>query len=527
MTIAETRPQATGATTATRAAQPAELPGFAGWLATGDHKRIGRSWIVTSLLFLAVAGVLGAVVNVEQLQDGVQLGDAAETVTQVADVHGLTAVFLFVVPMAVGLATFVVPLQVGAANVAFPRGSATAYWTYLISGILLVTGYAVGGGPGGDSATGTDLWLLGLVGVNLALIVGLISVVTTVVALRAPGMTLGRVPFFSWATFAAGGLILLSSAVLIGNLIVAFVAHHYGGIAPENAQSWAWYFSIPGAFLLAVPGLGAAADVVPVFARVRQQNPGVVFGLLGALAVIGFGAWAQAPDTFDEPLYIAMGVLAVLPALGLVAGWADTLRRGNVRFGPPLAFALGAGLLLLAGALAAVAAVIEPLDLAGTAWISAQVHLTLLGAATLGLLGGLFYWAPKMWGTRLSDGAGLLAFAAVFLGSVLLALPELIAGLVEDAPMSGSSLGDGGSSGLLGGISAAGGLLTVLGVLVVLAAVVGNGVRHRGAAAGDDPWEGHTLEWSTTSPPPPGNFTAPVGEVTSDRPLLDAREASA
>lgn len=521
MTITETRTQAPGSRSVTDGSALPEPRGLAGWLTTTDHKRIGQSWVISALFLLVVAAGIGAVVGIERLQDGEDL-IGARTVADLLHIHGTTLAWLVVAPLALGLATHVVPLQVGAANVAFPRGSAAAYWTWLLSGGLLLTGYGVGGGPAGTTETGVDLWLAGQFGVAAALAIGLVSVITTVVALRAPGMGLRETPFFSWSILTGGGLLLLSLAVLMADLTFLYVGHHFGGQLPAGSAVTGWALTVPGVFLLAVPAMGVAADVVPVFARVRQERPGVVLGLLGALAVLGFGAWAQLSEPTREPLLWATSALVLLPALGLLAGAADTLRRGRPRPGTPLVWALTAGLLLLLAALAGALAVIDPLELHGTAWLDGQRRLA-LGAALLGLLGGVVYWGPKMWGARVPEPLSGLAVLAVLGGVVLAAAADLVAGLVDDVAAGQPDLGSSDLAGALGVVGALGDVLLAVGALLILVAVLAAARTGRTRTTDADPWEGHTLEWATSSPPPPGNFPEPLAPVTSDRPLLDAR----
>ena len=525
MSITETRPETAPAPTADPTVEPAPPRGLAGWLSTSDHKRIGRSFIVTSLLFLLVGGVAGGVLSAERIDSGLEVLDSG-VFEQVYTLHGVVAVLLFLVPLFLGLAIYVVPLQVGAADVAFPRAAATAYWVYLVSGLVLLASYAADGGPGGGDPTAVDLWILAMIAIDLATVLALVSVLTTVVGLRAPGLPLDQAPLFSWSMLVGGGLTLLAVPVMVANLILAYVSHHYGGEAALGVGPVSWFFSLPQVYVLAVPAAGIVAEIVPVFGRVRQARHGVMMGLLAAFGVLGFGAWAQAPRTFDDLLYVAVGVVIVLPVLALVAGWADTLRRGRPRLDSPLLFALGAAVMLLLAAVTGAAAVIDPLELQGTTWTVAQMHLTLFGAATLGGAAGLFYWGPKIWGARLAEGTGKAAFAALFLGGLLLALPDLVSGLVDDLAAGTPEFSTDGTEQLMNGLSAAGGALAILGALALVASVATVAFRAKGSVTVDDPWDGHTLEWATASPPPPGNFDRPLPELGSPSPLLDARPAT-
>lgn len=524
MSMTETRP-ATGATSVSRdddlaESAPPTSAGLGGWLGTADHKRIGRLYLVTSLVVLVVGSVVGAILGAERLDPGFEIFDEA-TFGQVYGLHAEVAVFGFLVPFFVGLATYVVPLQVGAREIAFPRGAALGYWLNVLSIGLLLAAYTANGGVGGGSAIGVDLYLLALIGVNLAMVVGLISVLATALASRAPGMTLLRAPLFTWSVVVGGGLTLLASPVLIAGLIEVYVAHHFGGSA---AFSWtvAWFFAVPQVFVLAVPAAGVALEVVPVFARSRHRIHGAAVVVLGLMGVLGYGAWVQPPDDSYNLLYVALALVSVLPALALLALVGDILRRGRLNLGAANLLAAGAVVHLFLGALAGATGAIAPLDLQGTVWQAAQVHYTLYGGATLGAFAALWFWAPKIWGVTLGELQGKAVFALTFLGAILLAAPDLVNGLVEGVVLADPDFAGTDLSVLLNAVSLIGAVLGVVGVLVVIGELAGKVGRHRGVPATDDPWGGATLEWATTSPPPPENFAGPVPVVASATPLYDA-----
>jgi cytochrome c oxidase subunit 1 len=520
MSLTDTRPEAEAEAPADPGARP-EPRGLAGWLTTDDHKRVGRLWLATGVVLGVAGSAIGAILNVERVDSGLSLLDG-ETFGQVYGFHGEVAVFGFLVPVVLGLATYVVPLQVGAPEIAFPRNAALAYWTFLVSAGVLVGAYVANGGAGGGSRVGTDLYLLALGALNVATVMALVSVLTTISSLRAPGMTLLRIPLFTWSLLVGGGLTLLAAPVLVARLIETYVAHHFGGEWPGAAYDGiAWFWSLPQVYVLAVPAAGIALEVVPVLtgSRLRQHAAAIV--VLGGLGVLGVGMFAQVPDTFDDLLYVVMGLAAVLPALGLVGLLADTVRRGRMVLRAPLLLALGATVQLALGALAGAALVIEPLELQGTVWEAAQVHYTLFGGAFLGLLAGVWWWAPKLWGVHLGEAAGRAVFALVFLASLLLATPDLVNGLFQNQPLLTADPGDDALTVTMNVVSAVGGVLGVLGVLVVVGELLGSVVRRRGTPAAGDPWGGATLEWATPSPPPAGNFPEPVPPVSSATPLLD------
>ena len=516
--------------------------GLAAVVGSGDPRTIGKLFVGTSLLFLIASGVAGALVGFEQYDSAGSEIFGADTAVRVFTLHSTAALFLGVLPLLLGLATVVVPLQVGSSTVAFPRATAAAYWVWLVAGGLVLASYAIDGGPFGTELDAVGLYVAGLIAVVVALAVATVSVVTTVATLRAPGMSLRRTPLFSWSVLVGGSVWLLTLPVLAGMLLLAFVDLRYGqqqfmGGSAGVYDRVAWMFWQPTLYVVAVPALGIIADVVPVFARRRHQRHRTAMFLLGAAAALGFGAWAQlgasvdgstasAPWLFELP-WIAVGFAAIVPVLGLLGLWTATLFAGKIRFGTPLVLSLFAGLLLFVGIAAGGATVIDALDLDGTTWMTAQATLVLLGSLLAGLA-GVAFWAPKLYGKLLPDGATRLGGTLVFLGALLAAVPQAVAGLLSQGRFvaGGVAAVDGGDLDtveLLDLLSAVGLAVVVLGGLVVALTLA---KRRSGEGPGDDPWDGHTLEWTTASPPAVGHF-ATVPEITSEAPLYDARHAAA
>jgi len=537
MTLTETRPETAPAVA--RTVTPPAMGGLAGWLTTADHKKVGRLYVAWSLLFLIGAAVLAVLVALERVDvDGFQIV-GEDVADQLTTMHREGLVFFGVVPLLLGLGVAVVPLQVGATSIAFPRAAATSFWLWLAGAGLFIGGYAANGGPGGGDGEGVELYVLGLGMALLGLLLGAICVATTVISFRAVGMRLEEVPFFSWAWLATAGALLMTVPALLANLILLGIDHRYGGVlqpqgisGPFMAQGFAWATHQPMVFAYALPALGIVADVVPVFARARQQLPSVVLGGIGFGALVGVGSFAQAwlrDDVLEEPTFVILSFAAVLPVLVVMALGGLTLRSGEPKVGAPLTLALVTGLALLGGAAAAAVGSIPPLETAfhdglggPTAWLDGQLYLVVAGAL-LGGLAGLAYWGPKLWGRLLPAGPAQGLGALVLLGGALWGIPLLVAGVI-DQPYGAATFAEEDASAALNGLSAAGAALTGLAVLGLVLLMLS--AFTRGAQAGADPWEGHTLEWATSSPPPAVNFPEPLGLVSSDRPLLDTREAA-
>jgi heme/copper-type cytochrome/quinol oxidase subunit 1 len=525
MTVIEA-PAATpaGAAGAEEAARPS---GLAGLLGTADHIGLGRLWVLSSLLFLLVAGAAGALVSAERL-DTSRVSILDEAVDELFNLHATAAIFLFLLPAFLGVATAVVPLQVGASTVAFPRAAAAAFWGWFLSGGVLIASYAVDGGQSGADIDGRLLWTVGLGGVVVSLCLASVCVVTTVWALRTAGMSLDRVPPFSWTMFVSGIVWLLALPVLLAGLVLAYLESRYG--TPLDAGSLLrWAFSAPQVFAYALPALGLLLEVVPVAAGVRQRHHVLLISAVAAVGILAFSPEllmaARDPSITEDALYVGVAFALVLPFLAVAGGAADSLRRGRLNLTSPLLFGIVALLALLLGAVANAARVIDGLDLVGTTADTSVVHLV-LAAGAVGVVGALHHWSSKILGTMLSEAAGRAAAVLLLIGGVVLAVPDLVSGLLDQPAglVAGLEAEDGVEA--LNVASLIGGALVLLAVVLVLVTLIGGATRRAEDPVPDDPWGGHTLEWRTSSPPQPGG-PGPLDPVTSPAPLLDLQEGQA
>jgi cytochrome o ubiquinol oxidase subunit 1 len=537
MTTIPTSPEALAAAGG-RTATGRGVAAIGAWAITSDHKRIGRLFVVAALLAGVAAGALGVLLGLERIGADDTILDAGSlpqlfTAFRVALVFGLAA------PVLLGIAVAVVPLQLGARSLAFPRLALAGFWAWFGGTAMVVVALARNGGPGGGDADMVDLFLVG----HAVLLVGLAaaagSVATSVLTSRAPGMTMRRVPVFSWSALVGSLGILLVAPVLFGVLVYQYVDHRSGtgvgfggnaGIGPWTS----WAFTVPTALVFAVPALGIALELLCVTFRARLAMRGFVFG---AIALVGAAAFAGVAQRDDVPVEFDQGfgdffdqalpfvVFVGLPLLGVLMVFALgglAARSGRPRLtGPFLLSFFGLGMLLV-GSVGTAAYQIVDLELIGTVFEEGALVYVVYGGL-LAALGGLAHWAPKLWGRTLPNGPVIgLALLGV-LGTILASLPHYVAGFL-DQPAGAAVYDDFDAAPLLNGLVLAGhGLvaLTVLGVLALaLATFTGSG-----DAAGDDPWDGHTLEWATSSPAPVDNF-ADVPSVRSPEPLLDLKPAS-
>lgn len=508
-------------------------PGLAGLLGAADHLVVGRLFLVSSLLLLVVGRAAGVLFDVERL-DTSSRSVLDEFAGQVFSMHVVVDLLLFLVPAFLGLAIAMVPLQVGAATVAFPRAAAAAFWMWLLSSGVLIASYVIEGGPqnlGGTDADGIVLWTVAMGGVVAGILLATVCVLTTAIAMRAPGMTLDRVPAFTWSMLVAGTIWLVSLPVLVGVLVLAYLDAAYD-VGLGASASLGWAFSSPQVFVYALPALGLLLDVAPVSAGVRQRGRGGVLAALGAAAVLSFGAYligaAVDPDVVHDPLAVGTAFALLLPLLALGGAVAATLKAGKLSLDSPLLFGTFAFLLLLGGVAVAAARSIDGLDLVGTSADGAIRELAVV-AGLLGVAGAAHYWSTKLRGATLREPLARLAAVVLFLGGVLSAGPDVVSGFLDqlDGIANQPTVRDGVEA--LNAVALAGALVVLLGVLLVAASLFAGEPQptEEGEAPADvpaDPWDGHTLEWATASPPVPG--AVPDVEVASAAPLLDRKEAA-
>ena len=527
MAITETRP----ATEADQAPPEPErfvgLPdhepgGFAGFIGTGDHKGLGIAYLVLGTIFGIGALTLDLLFHAEQASSFLP----KDSVDQIFTLGRVGGVFLFAIPIFIGLATYVTPLQVGANTVAFPRAAAGAFWGWLVGSGMLIAAYAINGGPDGGGFKAVDLFYVSFALVIVSLLTASICIITTVIALRTPGLWLTRVPLFSWSMMVAASLWLLTFPVALADLLVLYLDHHYGSgaaFATDQFSHLGWIFGVPQLYVIVIPVLGVVSDVVATMAGVRQSQRGVMMTAIGGFGILSFGAYAQPAFNslvLNQALYVGMGVLIVLPVLAAVAGWAVTLRAGKPSVQSPLLFAVGAALLLLLSVAAGAVFVIRPFDLHGAGWAdkgfvlppyASGLFLLLVTTAVMGASAGLTYWAPKLFGRFAKEPLARLAALVALLGGLVAGLPLLVYGFA----LKESGLAD--SAKFLNGTSAVGTAIVIVALVLVWVSFLGGG----GDAPADDSWAtGQSLEWATASPPVSGNFGV-LAPVVSAQPLLD------
>jgi cytochrome c oxidase subunit 1 len=518
--------------------------GLLRWMTSTDHKVIGANYMVTSLVLFLVGGALAMVIRAQLAwPDATVVSQHA--FNELFTMHGSIMIYLFVGPFAFGgIANYIVPLQVGAPDMAFPRLNALSYWLYLGGSLIMVTGtFTVGGSadfgwvayaPLSNSVNspgaGPDMWIVALLLTGFSAIFTGVNLVTTIFYLRAPGLTMFRVPIFTWNMLVTGVLILIAFPVLTAALVMLWCDRHLGthifeaatGGVPILWQNLFWFWGHPEVYILALPFFGVVTEVVPVFSRKPLFGYRTMIFATITIAALSTSVWAHHMFTTGAvllPFFSIMTYLIAVPTGIKFFNWIGTMWRGSIAFDTPMLFAIGFLVVFLFGGVTGIILASPPLDFAthDTYFVVAHFHEVVF-ALVFGAFAGIFYWHPKMTGRFLHEGLGKTSFWLMFAGSWVILLPMYLVGL-HGMPRRIAEYSSSTGWLSLNRAITLGAYLFGIGVAVFAVNVVWSWLRPM--PAGDNPWDGHTLEWATTSPPPHHNFFT-IPRIRSERPVWDA-----
>ena len=508
--------------------RPRATTGAWSWVTTVDHKKIGIMYVVTAFIFFLLGGLEALAMRTQLAAPNQEVLDA-ETYNQFFTMHGVTMIFLVVMPMGVGIMNYLVPLMIGARDVAFPRLNAFSYWLFLFGGLFLYSSFFLGGAPDGGwfgyaplnrslPGDGMTYYSLGLQILGAASLAGAVNFIITIINMRAPGMTMMRLPVFVWMTLVTSFLLLFAMPIIAVALFQlmfdrVYDANFFNPAAGGDPLLWQhlfWLFGHPEVYIMILPAMGIVSDVLPTFSRKPLFGYSALVFAGAAIGFMGWGVWAHHMFTTGlgpvaNSAFALSTMFIAVPTGVKIFNWLGTMWGGSLRFTTPMLFAIGFIAMFIIGGLSGVTHSIVPHDAQqqDTYYVVAHFHYVLFGGAIFGLFAGFYYWWPKAFGRMLGERLGKLHFWLMFIGFNLAFAPFHILGL-QGMPRRIQTYPDGYGWEGWNMVSTIGAFTIALSILVfILNAVVS---RRRGREAGADPWDGRTLEWSTPSPPPEYNF---------------------
>src|SRR5213596_530604 len=515
------------------------------WITTTDHKKIGVLYLTTTFLFFLTGGLLALGIRTQLATPDTGFLNAQQY-NAAFTMHGVTMVFLFVVPVWTGFANFIIPLQLGARDMAFPRLNALSYWLLLAGGIVLYSAFLVGPPATGwtiyaplstkefSPTNGVDLMILALTVLGFSSIFGALNMIVTIFSLRAPGMTFHRITLFCWSVLVTSFLLVLAMPFLTVAGILLLFDRMAGtnffavgeGADPLLWQYLFWFFGHPEVYIMILPGFGVISEVLPVFSRKPIFGYKMIAYASVAIGFLSFGVFVHhmfvaGIDPVLQAFFMSSTMLIAVPTGVKIFSWLGTLWGGSLRFKTSMLFALGFLAVFTIGGISGVFLASVPVDiqLSDTYYVVAHIHYVLVGGALFSFFAAAYYWIPKMSGRLMSERLGRIHFFLFFIGVNLAFFPMHQLSL-DGMPRRTFHYPQSPEWASLNLVSTIGAYIIGISIAVFLFNFFSSIVLNNGRIAGDDPWEADTLEWATTSPPQPYNF-ARIPVVHSARPLKE------
>ena len=519
--------------------------GWVKYITSTDHKQIGLNYTVTSLVGFLFAGALAEGIRTQLIRPNNNF--VSESVfNQLFTMHGTIMLFVFLGPFAfAGLGNYFIPLMIGAPDMAFPRFNNLSYWLYLGGFVMMSAGFLTNNGAANfgwfgyaplteaihSPGPGADLWIVGVGLTGLSGIFTAVNIITTVFTLRAPGMVMFRMPVFVWNQLVTMFLLLLAFPVLTAAFALLWIDRHLGGDffnpaaggQPILWQNLFWFFGHPEVYILALPYFGIATEVLATMSRKPVFGYKGMIGATLSIGALSMGVWAHHMYTTGAvllPFFAALSLLIAVPTGIKFFNWLGTMWRGTLVINTATLFILGFMCMFLFGGITGVILAQPVLDfqLHNTYFIVAHFHYVMFGGSAFAGMGGIYYWYPKMTGRKMNETLGVASFVLLFIGFNLCFFPQHDLGL-RGMPRRIETYGSGEGWNFLNMLSSIGAYIAGLGV----ATSVVNAFYsfRRGEIAGDNPWDGQTLEWACSSPPSEHNFES-LPPIRSERPVWDA-----
>ena len=515
------------------------------WLTTTDHKTIGYLYLITSFVWFLIGGVLALLIRAELFTPGVQVFQNGEQYNQAFTMHGTIMLLLFATPLFAGFANVIMPLQIGAPDVAFPRLNMLAYWFFFFGGLIAAAGFLTPQGaasfgwfayaPLSDAVytpgLGGDLWVFGLALGGFGTILGAVNFITTIVTMRAPGMTMFRMPIFTWNTLITSLLVLMAFPPLAAALFGLGADRKLGAqiFNPDNGgailwQHLFWFFGHPEVYIIALPFFGIASEIIPVFSRKPIFGyKGLVYATI-AIAALSVTVWAHhmyVTGAVLLPFFAFMTMLIAVPTGVKFFNWIGTMWRGKLTFETPMLWTIGFLVTFLFGGLTGVILSSPALDfhLSDTYFVVAHFHYVVFGTVVFAMFAGFYFWWPKFTGRMLNERLGKVHFWLTFIGFHTTFLIQHWLGVLGMPRRYFDYSPDDGFT-LLNQISTFGAAVLAAATLPFLYNLYTTW-RNAPKVTLDDPWGfGNSLEWATSCPPPRHNFTS-LPRIRSERPAFD------